>query len=127
MGDFANSAVNTTPQGLDFGHALTAVKQGKLIARAGWNGPGMFVFQRPADELSVDFIRNKVKSLPQALKDYYGGNYSDPSNGDAAVPASEVMVKFSAYLCLKTQDGQIQNGWAASQADMLATDWLVLD
>lgn len=32
---------------MKFGEALEAVKEGKLIARSGWNGKGMFVFQRP--------------------------------------------------------------------------------
>lgn len=31
---------------MKFGEALEAVKEGKLIARSGWNGKGMFVFQR---------------------------------------------------------------------------------
>lgn len=49
---------------MKFGEALEEVKKGALIARAGWNGKGMFVFQRPEDWLSTDMIVNKVKSLP---------------------------------------------------------------
>lgn len=30
---------------MKFGEALEAVKEGKLIARSGWNGKDMFVFQ----------------------------------------------------------------------------------
>ena len=30
---------------MKFGEALEEVKKGALIARAGWNGKGMFVFQ----------------------------------------------------------------------------------
>lgn len=41
---------------MKFGEALEAVKEGKLIARSGWNGKGMFVFQRPEDWLSTDMI-----------------------------------------------------------------------
>ena len=37
---------------MNFGEAIEAVKNGALIARAGWNGKGMFVFQRPEDILS---------------------------------------------------------------------------
>lgn len=48
---------------MKFGEALEAVKEGKLIARSGWNGKGMFVFQRPEDWLSTDTIVNRVKSL----------------------------------------------------------------
>lgn len=53
---------------MKFGEALEAVKEGKLIARSGWNGKGMFVFQRPEDWSSTDMIVNKVKSLPDSFK-----------------------------------------------------------
>lgn len=36
---------------MKFGEALEAVKEGKLIARSGWNGKGMFVFQRPEEKM----------------------------------------------------------------------------
>lgn len=42
---------------MKFGEALEAVKEGKLIARSGWNGKGMFVFQRPEDWLSTDTMK----------------------------------------------------------------------
>jgi hypothetical protein len=103
-----------TSQGIDFGHALAAAKQGKRIARAGWNGKNMFVFQRPADELSVDFILTKVKSLPDSLKAHF-----------AEYNSAHDMVKFTAYLCMLAADGSIVNGWQPSQTDMQATDWEV--
>lgn len=104
-----------TSQGIDFGHALAAAKEGKRIARAGWNGKDMFVFQRPADSIFPDFIQG-IKSLPQSVKDYY-----------AAKGAGAPAVQFGAYLCMKAADGRIVNGWLASQTDMLATDWTILD
>ena len=33
---------------MNFGEALEAVKEGKKIARTGWNGKGMFVYYVPA-------------------------------------------------------------------------------
>lgn len=60
---------------MKFGEALEAVKEGKLIARSGWNGKGMFVFQRPEDWLSTDMIVNKVKSLPDSFKKYVNDYY----------------------------------------------------
>lgn len=35
--------------GLTFGDALDAAKQGKKVARTGWNGKGMFVYYVPAN------------------------------------------------------------------------------
>ena len=107
---------------VNFGTALEAVKQGKLIAREGWNGKGMFVFQRPSDELETGFIP-KVKSLPQSVKDWIDKNLDDKINqGEQGLNK----VKFTAYLCMKAADGTIVNGWLASQTDMLAEDWNIL-
>jgi hypothetical protein len=97
---------------MNFGQAIELLKQGKLVARNGWNGKGMFIFQRPADNLTVDFIVNKVKSLPQSLKDHY-----------SATRNMEDTIHFNAYLCMKAADNTIVNGWLASQTDMLANDW----
>lgn len=66
---------------MKFGEALEAVKEGKLIARSGWNGKGMFVFQRPEDWLSTDMIVNKVKSLPDSFKKYVNDYYDKVVGG----------------------------------------------
>lgn len=102
---------------LVFGTAIEAAKDGKLIRRSGWNGKGMFVFQRPADNLPIDMVVEKVKSLPQAVKNFFA---NEPH-------CNEDVVHFTAYLCLKAADGTIVNGWLASQSDMLAEDWEILD
>jgi hypothetical protein len=94
---------------MNFGQAIEALKQGKLVTRSGWNGKGMFLFQRPADTLPIGVIPN-VKSLPQAVKDYYAEKSAD--------------VTFTAYICMKAADDTIVNGWLASQTDILAEDWM---
>lgn len=100
---------------MKFGEALEAVKQGKLAARKGWNGKGMFIFMRPADELDPQFIINGVKSLPQAYKDTLKN----------VTFAEGEKVKFNAYLCLKAADNSVVNGWQANQLDLLTEDWEV--
>jgi hypothetical protein len=112
---------------VNFGTAIEAVKQGKLIAREGWNGKGMFVFQRPADILTQDFIINKVKSLPQSLKDFFQRNVDTGVNEETKNYILQGEVKFTAYLCMYAADGSIVNGWLASQTDILAEDWVILD
>lgn len=110
---------------MSFGAALEVAKNGGLIARQGWNGKGMFVFMRPADELHVYMVIDKVKSLPQSVKDYYL-RYVTNDSGSRIYPADENdKVKFTAYLCMKAADGTIVNGWLASQTDMLSNDWVV--
>ncbi len=112
-----DTAESKPTKNLTFGQAIEAVKQGKLIAREGWNGKGMFVFQRPADELDPVFITDKVKSLPQAYKDTLKNvTFSEGEK-----------IKFTAYLCMKAADNSVVNGWLASQTDMLSSDWCILD
>ncbi|MDR2001728.1 MAG: DUF2829 domain-containing protein [Prevotella sp.] len=115
------------PAFMTFGEALEAVKRGSRIARKGWNGKGIFVFMRPADELHVGFVAKQIKSLPQSVKDYYYRDCLDSDGNEITdLPADDV-VKFTAYLCMKAADGTIVNGWLASQTDMLAEDWQVVE
>lgn len=113
--------------GLTFGLAVEELKKGKLVARAGWNGKGMFIFIRPADELTADFIIDKVKSLPQSLKDHYFAHFAyTEGEKERGNSPSDTVVKFGAYICMKAADDSIVNGWLASQTDILAEDWIVL-
>jgi len=113
-------------ENVNFGKALEALKTGSRVCRSGWNGKGMFIFLRPADELNVAFVVDKVKSLPQSVKDYYLQDIIDVNNERIPVKEDDV-VKFTAYICMKAADGTIVNGWLASQTDMLAEDWCILD
>ncbi len=112
---------------LTFGEALQLVKEGKLVQRTGWNGKGMFIFQRPEDGLEASMVIEKVKSLPQSVKDYYK-NIEDRKAQDVlkgSIPSSlPTIIKFTSYLCMKAADNSIVNGWLASQTDMLSSDWV---
>lgn len=110
----------------NFGQAIEALKQGKRVARKGWNGKNMFIFQRPADVLPLKTAVEQVKSLPQSVKNFLEGNCVDFIGNE--IPLEEAAsVKFTAYLCMYAADGSIVNGWLASQTDMLAEDWVILD
>lgn len=92
----------------NFGIAIDKVKKGKMMQRKGWNGKDMFIFMRPSDILSPEFICN-IKSLPESVKSY--------------LKEKGQPVEFLPYLCMFTADKKIVNGWLASQTDMLANDW----
>ena len=109
--------------GLTFGQAIEAVKEGKCVARAGWNGKGMFIFQRPSDELEIGFIVDKVKSLPQSVKDFFKAKIKKEMPSEQGLEG----VKFNPYLCMYAADGSIVNGWLASQTDILSEDWTILE
>lgn len=101
-----------------FGQALESLKRGHLVARKGWNGKGMFIFMRPEDSLPTNMIVNQLKSLPESFKRWVANNHGDSETD---------RIKFTAYLCMKAADGTIVNGWLASQTDMLANDWVIVE
>ena len=99
-----------------FGQAIGSLKYGQLVARLGWNGKGMFLFMRPFDSLKDEFIIDTVKSLPYNFKEWVKNH-----------PEESGVRFFGQYICMKAADGTIVNGWNASQADMLAEDWILVD
>lgn len=83
---------------MDFGDALRALKQGKKVTRAGWNGRGMYLFiARP---IAFGLL------------------------GDCTPEATVTTTEPS--ICMRTAQSTIVVGWLASQTDMLAEDWEVL-
>lgn len=99
-------------KGLKFGDALEALKQGKRVAREGWNGKGMWL------SLSGPLGGRLVHS--EAFWSKNNAEYAakqDKYNGHAVVLPS---------ITMKTATGEILMGWLASQTDMLAEDWEIL-
>lgn len=122
--DVFERSYRKTGDGLTFGETIEALKIGKRVAREGWNGKGMFLFMRPPDELTPSFIADKVKSLPNSVKQWaeeWANEETHYASGD------EIKIKFTEYICMKASDNTIVNGWLASQTDMLSEDWIILD
>ena len=109
-----------------FSQAISSIKKDMLVTRKGWNGKGMFIFMRPADELNIQFVAKQIKSLPQRVKDYYNQDCYDEKGNPIDLKEDDV-VKFTAYICLKSADGTIVNGWFASQTDIFANDWMLFE
>lgn len=85
---------------MDFGAALMNLKEGKRVARMGWNGKGMFLYYVPAAA---------YPPCTEVAKAAFSGND----------------VPYGAYIAMKTaQDNVVP--WLASQSDMLADDWYVV-
>ena len=87
---------------MNFGEAIIALKQGKKVARKGWNGKGMFLYL--VSEGSYPVKMDAAKSIAD-------------ENGN---------VKYGPYVALKSANG-IVYPWNASQADMLSEDWEVVE
>jgi hypothetical protein len=95
-----------------FGQAIASLRNGFLVRRQRWNGKGMFLFMRPFCQIGDQVIVEEVKSLPWNFKEWVRHH---PCEGSSRF--------FGQYLCMKDADGTIVNGWLASQTDMLADDW----
>ena len=98
--------------GLTFGLAIEAAKLGKKIARKGWNGKGMWVVLMPA------------LSLPPYSSQEPGVKVNDRT---AKHIGEDTQLDSQPYFVMWTALGQWQPGWLASQADMLADDWGVVE
>jgi hypothetical protein len=98
----------TLRRGMDFGEALIALKQGKRVARCGWNGPNMWIaYSSGAIELDA-------------------GKFWAGPNRDFAVRRGGSATVLPC-ITMKTATGEILMGWLASQTDMLAEDWLIVE
>ncbi len=87
---------------MNFGDALKSLKRGDKVARAGWNGRGMFIFLVAGSE----FVVNR----PPLLGIYPAGT----------------RVTYHSHIDMKTADGVIVP-WLASQTDVLAEDWQLVE
>lgn len=106
---------------LDFSQALNLLKVGELIQRSGWNGKGMFLFIRPEFNCALEQFQ-KIISVPENAK-----SRIELIQRRGLEEVSAVSFKFTAYISMFAADGSIVNGWLASQTDMLAEDWQVVE
>jgi hypothetical protein len=101
--------------GMTFGLALEALKKGAKVARAGWNGKGMWL------SLSCNPGGNGIAGSREiSFENFWSNNNSEYArqNGGSAVVLP--------CITMKTATGEILMGWLAPQTDMLAEDWQIV-
>lgn len=91
--------------GMNFGLAIEAAKKGKKISRRGWNGKGMYVIYRTG---------------------YPEGIPCNKNTADAVGIPEGTLFKVRPYLQMKCVDDTFQM-WLASQSDILADDWYIVE
>lgn len=102
-------------ENFNFGYAIEELKQGKRISRSGWNGKGMFVF------LNMGNIAEPVPINPDGLTLVEG------IRQDLFVLGDKGTTTRLPNINMKAASGSTVTGWLASQTDMLAEDWCILD
>lgn len=96
----------------DFGQAITYLKQGKKVAREGWNGKGMWIVLMPS------------LYLPSYDSQVEGAKVNDRT---AKHIGTDKPLDSQPYIAMWTAAEQWQPGWLASQADILAEDWQIVE
>jgi hypothetical protein len=93
---------------MTFGLAVEALKRGMRVARAGWNGANQWVCLGAGrlDLPAASFWNEHTRA------------HAEQNGGCATV---------RPYLILKTAQDDILMGWAPSQSDVLAEDWMMVD
>lgn len=94
-----------------FGLALDRLRNGGRVQRSGWNGKGMFLWVKNGSYAADTELTDGLKGLPAILFD----------KGDKGT------VNRLPCICMKTATGETLEGWLASQTDMLAMDWRVVE
>jgi len=90
---------------MNFGEAIQALKDGKKVARAGWNGKGMWIVLMPALYLDAGVVNARtVKHIGEGVD-----------------------LDSQPYIAMFTANKQWQPGWLASQADILSDDWCIVE
>ncbi len=96
-------ASEPTPALLSFGDAVAALKDGRKVARTGWNGKGMWLCLMPPMTVPADMVSERTRAHGVTGHLHVAG-----------------------YIAMWTAQGVWQPGWLASQADMLADDWSIV-
>lgn len=87
---------------MNFGQVIEALKNGKKVARKGWNGKGMFVYYVPA------------------------GNFKSYTEIGKSIADGDDLVHYNSYFAIKNVNDTVST-WVPSINDCLAEDWYVVE
>lgn len=95
--------------GMTFGLAIEALKKGAKVSRAGWNGKGMWLVLVPGQK---DVLLREGSPYANAL----------PMHKHV-----EILPHIDMWTVNAEGRRAMLPGWLASQTDMLAEDWAIVD
>jgi hypothetical protein len=93
---------------MSFGHAIVMLKAGKRVARAGWNGKGMWLVLVPG---------TPTAQLREGT----------PYREATGLESCEILPHIDMWTINADGRRAMLPGWLASQSDMLADDWTVIE
>ena len=92
----------------NFGEAIAALKDGKKVSRAGWNGKGMWLVLVPGTQAAT--LRADT-----------------PYAKATGLQVCEILPHIDMWTTNAQGRRAMLPGWLASQTDMLAEDWEVVN
>lgn len=95
--------MNILDKGMTIGWAVSCLKAGRRVRRAGWNGKGMFLFLVPGSTFKVDRSRATAPPIPDGQQ-----------------------INYLPHVDMFTAQGDLVP-WLCSQTDLLAEDWEVVE
>jgi hypothetical protein len=90
------------------------LKQGLRVSRAGWNGKGTFLYLVPGATVPFELLRGSARDAAVKATEIESGVQGSPRY-------------INPHIDMKAADGSLVIGWLASQTDMLAEDWTVVE
>lgn len=97
---------------MGFGGALYWLKQGKKVARSGWNGKGMWIVLMDGMKLPPFSDQTTNRKVNDRTAKWIG---------------EDTPLETLPYIAMWTADKKWLPGWLASQTDMLSEDWEIVD
>lgn len=94
---------------MNFGEAMILAREGKRIARRGWNGKGMYIYFVRGRTVPVD----DWKACDEA---------QEPTDHERLTGFVTILPHLDMY----SAQGTRVIGWLASQTDMLSDDWEIV-
>jgi hypothetical protein len=94
---------------MSFGHAIVAMKAGHKVARAGWNGKGMWIALTPGSSFDATYAKDGHAAKHRAFE-----------------VGADGQIDLLPHIDMRAADGTMVVGWLASQTDMLADDWMIV-
>ena len=96
---------------MNFGQAIEALKEGKLVTREGWNGKGLFVMKQIPAEIGLEIIP-KMQSVQESAKQI--------------LVSRGTTLKYENQMLIIKPNGTADS-WVPSSSDVFAEDWIVVE
>lgn len=97
---------------MNFGQAIEALKKEKKVSRSSWNGKGMFIVMMPELYLPPFNTQDTMRKVNDRTAKWIG---------------EDQPLDCQPYIAMFTAQKKWQPGWLASQSDLFAEDWEIVE